>query len=248
LVSLTTDFGQADPYVGLMKAAIKQHNLRASIIDLCHEVPAHDVAVGAFILSSALGRFPPGTVHVAVVDPGVGSARRLVAVSVADCYWLAPDNGLLTEVLIGRESASVRALEVSALKLAADCQTFHGRDLLAPVAGMLSSGCHEFSSLGPVVDDPVLLSLSDEPQVLWVDRYGNLVTNFRFAAGSHAPSEEVSFAGRKIPLFQTYAQAQVGDLLALVNSYGLLEVAVREGRAADVLELGRGARIEIDHA
>jgi S-adenosylmethionine hydrolase len=248
VVSLLTDFGQDDPWVGVMKGVVKQHDLRADVVDFCHGVPAHDVTLGAFYLAAAIDRFPAGTVHVAVVDPGVGTGRRLLAVCAAGCFWLAPDNGLL-QALLDRDDAEVRVLDLDKLRLLPASRTFHGRDVLAPVAGMLSGARFGFRALGERCRDAVRLPedpLAPEapPRVLAVDRFGNLIGNVRASRVAREAWTGVRAGGRTLPLRATYADAGPGEAVALINSYDLLELAVNRGRAADVLRLGPGAPLE----
>src|SRR5262245_23209683 len=148
IVTFLTDFGARDPYVGVMKGMVLRQHPKAILVDLGHEVPPQDVTAGAFWLGAAIGRFPAGTVHVAVVDPGVGTERRLLAAAAHEAFWLAPDNGLLTHVLAQDPKADVRAIDLAHLNLRPESRTFHGRDVFAPVAGWLSGGRYSFTSLG----------------------------------------------------------------------------------------------------
>ncbi|MBL9078010.1 MAG: SAM-dependent chlorinase/fluorinase [Planctomycetes bacterium] len=245
MVTLLTDFGHRDPYVGVMKGAVLRANPKAVLVDLGHEVPPQDVATGAFHVAAAIGRFPIGTVHVAVVDPGVGSARRALAVAACDGFWLAPDNGLLAAVLAQDAAAEVRALDAELLQLRDLSRTFHGRDLFAPVAGWLANGRYGFASLGPRIDDPAPgeVPFTGAPQVVHVDGFGNLITNV--PARSLAGHARVELGGRSVPVHGTYADVRRGELLALVGSYGLLEVAENGGNAATRLGLQRGAPIRL---
>ena len=245
IVTLLTDFGTRDPYVGVMKGALLQANPKITIVDFGHEVPAQDVTAGAFWLAAAIGRFPPGSVHVVVVDPGVGTNRRLLAAAAHENYWFAPDNGLLTHVLAQDPTAEVRAIDLEHLNLRPASRTFHGRDVLAPIAGWLSGGRYGFSALGPRVTDAVVgeAIFGGPPRVVYVDGYGNLVTNVPAAA--LASVRAVRLAGRRVPLHGTYADVPAGELLALVGSFGLLEVAENGGSAARTLGLARGAPIEL---
>ncbi|HZN37979.1 MAG TPA: SAM-dependent chlorinase/fluorinase [Planctomycetota bacterium] len=246
LVTLLTDFGPRDPYVGLMKGAVLRANQKATIIDFGHEVPPQDVMAGAFWLAAAIDQFPAGTVHVAVVDPGVGTSRRLLAMAAHECYWLAPDNGLLGHVFARDPAAEVRAIDLSHLALQPRSRTFHGRDVLAPIAGWLTSGRYGFSSLGPRVTDLAGASPFDgPPRVVHVDAFGNLVTNV--AASALADVSHVRVGGHTVPLLATYAEAAPGELLALVGSFDRLEVAQNGGNAARTLGLSRGAPIELTH-
>ncbi|HEB54399.1 MAG TPA: hypothetical protein ENI87_14195 [bacterium] len=247
IVTLTTDFGVRDPYVGVLEGALLQATSKPRVVHLCHEVPPHDVAAGAFVLWSAIGRFPSGSVHVGVVDPGVGSERALLAVAAHDQYWLGPDNGLLGSVLAGATAAEVRTLDLDHLRVRRHANTFDGREVLAPVAAMLAAGRYGFSALGPrAVDcdhrDPLF---DGEDRVVHVDRFGNLITNVK--ADRIATGTVVGMAGRQLGLGSSYSDVGVGELLAYVGSFGLLEVAAREARADELLGVGRGARVSVAH-
>lgn len=245
IVTLTTDFGTDDPYVGIMKGALLQAAPKVPCIDVSHAVPPQDVAGGAFVLWSIVGRFPQGSVHVAVVDPGVGTERRLLAAAAHDCYWLAPDNGVLAPVLAAAGVHEVRAIDLAHLGIRPASQTFHGRDVLAPVGGWLASGRYGFSAMGPRIADAVagdaLFDLP--PRVVHIDRFGNAITNVPAAAATTARA--VRIGGDEAPLRRTYGDVGEGHLLAYVGSFGLVEVAVRGGSAAQTLGLQRGARVEL---
>ena len=232
IVTLTTDFGTADHYVAAMKAAVLRACPAATLVDVTHAVPRQDVTAGAFVLERAIAAFDPGTVHLAVVDPGVGTARRLLVATVAGQTVVCPDNGLLTWAW--RRNADARAAELT-WRPAVSSHTFHGRDVMAPVAGRLAAG-EAFD--GPPAE-PVLLGLDVSPAldagvIVYVDVYGNATTNVlaeRLPDGGrwHVNGRDVG------PLRRTYADVPVGTPLALVGSSGLLEIAVRNGSAADVL-------------
>lgn len=245
VVTFLTDFGHHDPYVGVMKGALLRVHGKAVVVDLGHAVPPQDVEAGAFHLAAAIGHFPVGTVHVAVVDPGVGTARRLLAACAHECFWLAPDNGLLSHVLARDPDAVVCALDAGHLGLREVSRTFHGRDVLAPVAGWIANGRYGFSALGVRIDDAVRLDdpFVGAPRVVHVDGYGNLITNVPAAAVQGARAVEV--AGRSVPVHGTYGDVAAGAPVAVVGSYGLLEIAVRGGNAAVTLGLQRGAPIAL---
>lgn len=246
IVVLLTDFGSRDPYVGLMKGMVLRSHPRATLVDLTHEVPPQDIALGSFLLRSAIDRFPTGTIVVAVVDPGVGTPRRSVCGVRHGLYWIAPDNGLLGDVWTQPSEGELRAMDLEHLGLRATSRTFHGRDVFAPLAGNLASGRVGFSSVGPRIDDLVHLPPLDanQPRVIHVDTYGNLVTNVPFHAIARVRSVHV--AGRSVPIRGTYGEAPKGSLLALVNSYDLLEIAENQGSAAATLGIGRGAAITLE--
>lgn len=243
LVTLLTDFGLADPYVGIMKGALLRAASRVQAVDVSHDVPPQDVAAGEFFVGTLVGRFPAGTVHVVVVDPGVGTTRRLLAIAAHECYWLGPDNGVLGPVLDGE----VRALDVAHVGLRAESTTFHGRDLLAPVAAWLASGRYGFTALGSRITDAVRSALPPPSGaaacVVHVDRYGNLITDV--PAARVAGVQAVRIGGHVAKVVATYGDAAPGALVALVGSFGRLEVAQTCGDAAKATGCGRGAPIEL---
>ena len=248
VVSLLTDFGLADDYVGVLKAVLLSHAPGAKIVDLSHGVPPQAVRVAAWFLARSCAYFPAGTVHVAVVDPGVGSSRRILAALDGDHAFLAPDNGLLAPAL--SENAVVVALDVERFALPSASRTFHGRDVFAPAAAALHLGLDPRDA-GEEVQDWQRLALSGAAsltggglavEVLLVDRFGNLVTSYDPRALAGGPSAwTVEAAGRELGIFGTYADVPVGAALALVGSSGTLEVSVRDGDAARELCLGAGS-------
>ncbi len=245
IVTLLTDFGLRDPFVGIVKGAALRAAPKLELVDITHDVPPQDVGTAAFFAWTLLGRFPAGTVHVVVVDPGVGTPRRLLAVAAHECYWLAPDNGVLTPVLGAASTIDVRSLDLEHLGVVPESRTFHGRDVLAPVAAWLASGKFGFSALGPRVPDPQLGAdpFAGSARVVHVDRYGNLVTNVRATA---VPAQAaLRVGGRVVPRAGTYGDVRAGELLAYAGSHGLLEVAVADGDAARELKLGCGAPVEV---
>ncbi|MBX5489994.1 MAG: SAM-dependent chlorinase/fluorinase [Chloroflexi bacterium] len=269
LITLTTDFGLQDHYVGVMKGVIAGIAPQARVIDLCHAVPPQDIARGAYILAASCRYFPAGTVHVAVVDPGVGSARRAIAVEAAGWRWVAPDNGLLGWVFEALHEAGLAlgapqgdlwhlgggaravVLEAREYQLPDRSQTFHGRDVFAPVAAHLASGV-PLERLGPLT--PAIARLPRPvPErtptgwrgaVLHADRFGNLVTNLRAA---HCPGGacRVRVAGREIEGLSPSYTAMTA-LGAIVGSDGYLEIAVPHGNAAALLGAGPGTLVEVE--
>lgn len=241
VVSLLTDFGHKDPYVGVMKGVILSLWAEARLVDLTHEIGAQDVASANFALRGAWRFFPPGTIHVVVVDPGVGSRRRILCVQSGGHLFLAPDNGVLTGVI---ESADVvRAVEDEALyRDRTVSNTFHGRDIFAPVAARIGAGISP-AAVGGEVSDPFLLT-RPEPcpaadgtlvgSVLHVDAFGNLITNIQdhhlADLGGHA---RVTFRGVELGApVSSYAAVAPGAPLAIMDSFGFLEVAINTGSAA----------------
>lgn len=248
VISLLTDFGLSDPYVGVMKGVILREHAHARIVDLCHEVPAQDVRAGAFWLSRSYAYFPTGTVHVAVVDPGVGSDRAALLVLAHGQAFLGPDNGLLAS-LAAAPGASCRRLDPGALELAPLSRTFHGRDLFAPVAARLAAGALAPAAAGPEarVSVPSLLPAATElgeelhGEVIWVDHFGNALTNLEAARVSK--HRALWLQSGQLPIVGTYAEAAPGQCVGLIGSFGVLEIAQRDGSAARALSLSRGCPV-----
>jgi hypothetical protein len=243
IVTLLTDFGTADGYVGEVKGTLLSRVPDATVVDIAHDVPAGDVAAACYVLGRVWRSFPPGTIHLAIVDPGVGSARRALAAEAGGHGFVAPDNGLLGEVF-----AAARARVVRLTIPAEASRTFHGRDVFAPAAARLASGT-PLADLGPAVRDPVRLRaplLKVEAgdlvgEVIHVDRFGTLVTNL---PREHvAPEGTVRVAGHDLPLQATFADVPQGEPVAFIGSGGALEIAVRDGRADVVLGLSRGTEV-----
>jgi S-adenosylmethionine hydrolase len=246
VIALLTDFGLREAYLGAMKGAILSVCPRAALVDLVHELPAHDLRAGALALEAAYPVFPDGTVFLAVVDPGVGGERRAVAAAAGRWLFVAPDNGILSLVLTAHPQARVRELLNPVLRREPVSPVFHGRDLFGPAAGHLARGL-PFSELGPLVPDPVRLALPEaertregwRAEVLCADRFGNLTTSLRAAelAGAEggAAGIEVVVGGRTLPLVRTYGEVGPGEPCALVGSGGRLELAVNRGRADGLL-------------
>jgi len=241
LVTLLTDFGTADGYVGEMKGVLKSGVPGVEIIDITHDVPPQDVEAGRLALARYWQRFPPGTVHLVVVDPGVGTARAALAIASADRLLVGPDNGVLSPALLASGARAVR-LDVPRQASA----TFHGRDVFAPAAAALLRGA-PLADLGaphlaPVVRrTPVPARRSDgalQGEVITIDRFGNAVTN---CLGVHGGTVEV--AGQVLPLVRTYADAALGAPVAVIGSSGLVEIAERNGNAARQLGLIRGSPV-----
>lgn len=250
-ITLLTDFGTADGYVGAVKGVIADRAPEAHVDDVSHDIPPGDIRAAAWALASYWRLYPPGTVHVAVVDPGVGGSRRALAAEVDERYFVAPDNGVLTRVLDDAGAATVVEIRHAGAMRATVSATFHGRDLFATAAAWLARG-EPLDELGPAVADPVRLSLPQPTlgvetatgEVAHVDRFGNLITNIPSAWVRGAVG--VSLAGVEVgPLRTTYVDVAPGELVALVGSAGLLEIAVRDGRASDVLGAGVGAPVVV---
>lgn len=241
IITLLTDFGTVDGYVAEMKGVLLSSVPDANVVDITHDVPAQDVERARLTLARVWRRFPAGTIHVVVVDPGVGSTRAGLCVASDGRYLVGPDNGVLSPSLL---IPSARVIELPTPSNASS--TFHGRDVFAPAAAALARG-DAFDSLGSPALSPIVRRTPEpvrrtngelDGEVILVDRFGNCVTNlFGFRAG-------VVLAGvRRIPVRRTYADVAVGEPVALVGSTGFIEIAVRDGSAAATLGLDRGSRL-----
>ena len=255
VIALLTDFGLLDHYAGAMKGAILSACPEATLVDVTHEVPAHDVAAGALALDAAYRHFPEGTVFVAVVDPGVGSERRPIAARAGRWLFVGPDNGVFTYVLEAEPAARVHLIANPRLSRQPTSPVFHGRDVFGPVAARLAGGL-ALDEVGPAVTDPVRLEQPPKTRiedgwsgaVLHVDRFGNLTTNLvegDLAALDDGSLEalEVRLGSEVLPLVRSYSDVAPGRACALVGSSGRLEIAVRLGRAEALPGAGKGARV-----
>jgi S-adenosyl-L-methionine hydrolase (adenosine-forming) len=258
VITLTTDFGLEDPFVGVMKGRILERFATARIVDLTHAVPAQRPLEAGFWLARSFGYFPAGTVHVAVVDPGVGTERALLCTVANGHALLAPDNGLLGPVAARCPDAStieIAAERLTALGVHHVSATFHGRDIFAPIAAELASGRAPPAALGQ--RKVVLHADTTAPQgagravsgcVVTVDHFGNLITDIDRERLERIAAPRVCIAGRVLVLRRTYADAHPGELVALINSFGVVEVAEREGSAAVTLKVGRGMPVTVEPA
>lgn len=259
IVTLLTDFGSSDPFVGMMKGVILGINPHAVLVDLCHTGKAYDAAEAAFLLVTAYRYFPKGTIHVAVVDPGVGGPRRPILVTCDGHLFVGPDNGLLALLAEQAGAAGVRAITAARYFLQPVSATFHGRDIFAPVAAHLSLGV-EPAEFGEAIDDYIRLAFPRASQVgsarikgtiLHIDRFGNLVTNIarvdleRLAAGNPQTAFLVHAAGHEVPVVAYYGQVAPGALGAVIGSADYLEIFVNQGDASRLLSMGRGSEVVV---
>eukprot|EP00923_Selenidium_pygospionis_P006357 GHVN01010961.1.p1 GENE.GHVN01010961.1~~GHVN01010961.1.p1 ORF type:complete len:287 (-),score=6.84 GHVN01010961.1:108-968(-) len=267
IISLITDFGLIDPYVGQMKGAILSKNPRAQLVDLSHAIPRQDIIGAAIVLHSSYAFFPVGTVHLIVVDPGVGSQRRMLAAEGDEQIFVAPDNGILSLLL--RDQIINRVYSIEETKLFADTvsATFHGRDIMGPVAAALAGGM-DVDAVGSEIspDSCVCLNLpvasvSEKTitgQVLQIDHFGNIRTTIRSTDLEHLKCLEQPLASPQRCQVQvneqlviqsisaTYAEAGPGELVALIDSAGYLEIAVNRGNAAELTRCCIGDRVQVD--
>jgi S-adenosylmethionine hydrolase len=255
-ITLTTDFGHKGPFVAVMKGVILQRAPAARIVDLTHEIHAHWPAEAGFWLARSYRYFPAGTVHIAVVDPGVGTERDIVAVDYDGHVFLAPDNGLLAAVL--GDATEYRAYRLSeewrnAQDWPRPSTTFHGRDVFAPLAAGIASGTISPADIGPesrelvpsLLEAPVYDGKEIHGSVVTIDNFGNLITNIDEDLLAKIDRPQVRIASLHLDLSKTYGSVRPGDFLALINSFGVLEVARAEGSAADALGLGRSAPVTV---
>lgn len=254
LVTLLSDFGLSDVYVGVMKGVIAQINPALRIVDLTHQIPPQNIAAGRFCLMSACSHFPDGTVHLAVVDPGVGSHRRAIAVAFTGGFLVGPDNGLFGGVL--SQSPAIAAVELTNpiyWRTDRPSTTFHGRDIFAPVAAHLAGGV-PLEELGRAINPSTLVDLPipecDRTDIgvvgciQYADRFGNLITNI---PGTLVRDKiwSVVAAGLTISSNNTYSNSAAGSPVALVGSHGWVEIAVNGGNARSQLQLDWGDRVQV---
>ena len=252
IITLTTDFGLTDPYVGIMKGVILDIAPAVQIVDITHEIPSYDIGEAAFLLDSAWRYFPAGTIHVVVVDPGVGSARRPIAMSVNGHVFVAPDNGVLSWVQRGGSPRTYHITNARWFKPFVS-STFHGRDVFAPVAAHLALD-GALDAVGPVIQNHHQLPLPEvrslpghrlKGTVLRIDRFGNVITNlqrkhlngsFRIRTGT----------GEVRQVASNYAEGPSGEVFAIEGSTGYIELSLNQGSAAERFGLHRGSEIEVE--
>jgi S-adenosyl-L-methionine hydrolase (adenosine-forming) len=255
VITLTSDFGLRDGYVGAVKGVIVTIAPEATVVDIAHVLPPQDVVHGAFVLAQAAPYFPRGTVHVGIVDPGVGGTRRAICVVCNDQYYVGPDNGLFAVIAHGQHAREVYHVTNSRFFRDDVSSTFHGRDIFAPVAAHLANGV-AVDTLGPRIEDPQplqlpLITMDDESivgEVVYIDHFGNAVTNIRGDdLETKGPITIDLDTVQLTAVAPTYDSVAVGAPLALIDSAGLLEIAVREGHAADQLDITRGSQVVVSH-
>ena len=259
VITLTTDFGLADHFVGVMKGVMLNINPEVELVDLSHQVAAHDVFDGAFLIAQSYHYFPPGTIHLVVVDPGVGSGRRPILAVTARYQFVAPDNGVLSLIYDREPSCEVRHITEEGYFLQPVSHTFHGRDVFSPVAGWLSKGV-EADRFGELISDYVRLAVPRPRRspggavtgaILKVDNFGNLITNL-------TPQDVPELLSESPPAFTitvnqqtvtrlaaSYSAGAPSELFAILGSSGYLEICTNQGSAARVLNASRGAEVNV---
>lgn len=253
IIALLTDFGHQDEYVGVMKGVILTFCRTATIIDLCHTIPPQDVAAAARMLSSAHSYFPENTIFLAVVDPGVGTGRDILLLREDDRYYLGPDNGIFSAILQSKRLQTCAKLPPLPSDIPIS-STFHGRDIMAPVAGKLTAGtplnelAEEIEVDGCVVLDPPFIQLGAheiEGEIVTIDHFGNIGTSIKKKHLVWPPAEvEINIAGVTIAgLSASYAEKEENELLGLIDSRGYVEIAKNKSNAAAHLGVVRGDRV-----
>lgn len=261
LITLLTDFGDRDWFVAGMKGVILSIHPDACIVDLSHQIAPHRIDEAAYFLASCYREFPEGTIHVVVVDPGVGSARRAIAVKSARYFFLGPDNGILSYIFRDEQPVEVREIDQQKFRRETPGHTFDGRDLFAPAAARLAK--HEpFESYGPVIEECLRCSIPQPHwehaglvgEVAYVDRFGNLISNL---TSQHLEELRSTTSRRQLAirigdrvikdLVDSYSNGSAGQPYALINSDGRIEIFLKEASAADLLHVGKGERIEVSH-
>lgn len=258
IITLLTDFGQRDHYVASMKGVILSVNPRCTLIDITHQIKPHDIMEGAFILTNAYSFFPKGTIHLAVIDPGVGGPRKPILLVTRNYFFIGPDNGVFTFVVKKEGVKKIVALTNSTYFLPHISTTFQGRDLFAPVAGHLSMGVRP-DAFGKEIDvwkeiefrNPKLIRGKLTGEVLHIDHFGNLITNINEQEFFHFTENHpfvIKVGERAIKgLRKGYWEGKKNEAIALIGSGGFLEVSIREGSAQKVLGVKKGDRIEVQN-
>ena len=256
VITITTDFGHKGPFAAVMKGVILGRFPDARIIDLAHDIPAQWPPEAGFWVRRAYPYFPAGSVHLAIVDPGVGTEREILIVEYDRHIFMAPDNGLLAQLLDDAADAHVYHLDLSRLAKLGICKpsaTFHGRDIFAPIAAEIASGRITPMHVGKLtkewtpgwLDEPEVSASKITGTIVTIDAFGNLISNIDTAMVDKISNPVAHIGGHDIPMLQTYGRAKPGEFLALINSFGVVEIAKAEGSAAAGLGLERGAPLTI---
>ncbi|MFC1538403.1 S-adenosyl-l-methionine hydroxide adenosyltransferase family protein [Candidatus Latescibacterota bacterium] len=256
IITYTTDFGTSDPYAGIMKGIVLSINPKACQIDITHEILSHDIIHASFIIANAYHHFPKGTIHVAVVDPGVGGERKNIAVLTKNYFFVGPDNGIFSNVLSNEFIIEVREIKNLPFIKKTISSTFHGRDVYAPCAGHISAG-KKFTDIGPLVDNVKYLdypkvkegktSLTGE--IVFIDSFGNMITNISehmFKSFTRGNSFEIYFASERFDkISKFYSEIPRGKPLALIGSTGYLEISMNGGNASSYFMTSVGASLTV---
>lgn len=254
MITLTSDFGLKDPYVAQMKGVLLSINPKATLVDLTHSVEKYSIRHGAFMLASAAPFFPKGTVHLVVVDPGVGTERRAIVIQTKQAFFVGPDNGVLMLSAENQGIEHIHQITNPKFILPKVSNTFHGRDVFAPAAAYLDNGVTT-SSFGPELTDavePKFATVKKKAnyligEILHIDGFGNIISNITTHEASSAKTIKVKLSNQKLQLSfcKTYAQAKLKQAIALFGSHGFLEIALNQGNAAEKFSAKIGDAIEV---
>jgi hypothetical protein len=257
IVTLTTDFGLKDPYVAEMKAVILSINSNATIVDITHEIAKFNIRMGAYILASASPYFPKGTIHVAVVDPGVGTKRRPLLIQTERSYYIGPDNGVLALAAKNQDITHIYEITNRKLMLPKISSTFHGRDVFAPAAAHLANGTPP-EEFGPEIRKVVMPEFAKIirrkgmviGEVLHIDGFGNIITNFggkevELMKIKHIVNVKLRNARLKLRFCKAYADVEPQKPLALIGSHNFLEISINQGNAAEVFKIRSGDKVTL---
>jgi len=254
-ITLTTDFGLSDPYVGIMKGVIFGSSPKTTVIDLSHKIAPQNIVEGALVIAQAYRYFPKGTVHMVVIDPTVGTQRKIICVKTPSAYFLAPDNGVLDYVLQEEKAFTIREVTNRKYMLKKISHTFHGRDIFSPVAANLAKKGSVFNSLGSVVKKYVRLNVKSavtskkhiHGSVIYTDHFGNLITNICKGTIENHKVSGAKLGNHRISGYvKTYGESKSQKPILLMGSAGLLEVAIPSGNAAQKLGVQVGEKIRVD--
>jgi len=256
IITLTTDFGTEDGYVGAVKGVIKRINPEAEVVDITHRIEPFDVLAAAFALNNFYRFFPPGTIHMVVVDPGVGSPRQPLAIRSEDFFFVGPDNGIFSFVYENERMIEMVVLSRQRYFLAQPSSTFHARDIFAPVSAYLSLGVDIKEFGGPAkecfklkIPEPALSKKRLEGEVIHVDRFGNLITNIKARLLEGRSIETIGIGGKRLKgMVRSYFDIPKEKIGALVGSSGFLEIATNQGNAQRLLKAKTGTSVKITFA
>ncbi|MEM4599434.1 MAG: SAM-dependent chlorinase/fluorinase [Candidatus Methanomethylicaceae archaeon] len=249
IITLTTDFGS--PYVGIVKGVIKSICEDVDIVEISSDIPPFDIKSGAFVLYSSYKFFPKGTIHLAIVDPGVGSERKAIAIKTKNYYFIGPDNGILIPAAM--EDGILEVREINILLIEKPSSTFHGRDIFAPVAAILAKG-FKFEDPGNEIKNYKIMNFFKakyedfiECEVIFIDRFGNLVLSIKEEDFKFKKEVELEYQGKKYYLknVRTYYDVNKGELLILKGSSEFYEISIREGSAKDLLNVSVGSILKL---
>lgn len=258
LIAIVTDFGLKDSFVGTMKGVIYGINPKARIVDISHDISLHNTGEASFVLNSSRKYFPSGTVFLAVVDPGVGSARKALILKTSQAFYVAPDNGVLSEIYREEKVEEIIEITKSDYLLPSISNTFHGRDIFSPVAAHLSTGVKP-EVLGKKIDEIIIIEKEDPfmgddkricASVIYIDKFGNIVTDIsKNFLESFSKDYKIKIKIKETVIFglkNSYAAVFPGEFLAIIGSFEYLEISVNQGNAADLLKCEIGERVYVE--